>query len=221
MLTGPDMTMQVGIAPELQADGTPRQRRQVVRRGQTRLLVGPTLYQVMEPGERILAGACGWTGRRRTWRSPGEALVFALGLVIDAPFHLLGRGPLLVSIPLGIVLYGAPVLSAAMRGRNRQVFLAVTDRQLICVANSRTRGVQQLFHSPLAMVRMRGASHGPRVRSVIYLGPGAKDRGTRITVTGVWRRDLDDIVAILRGHGIAVDGYVPAWLPTTERGGLR
>lgn len=213
------MTTQVASAPP--ADGPSRQRRQAVRRAQTRLLVGPALYQVMEPGEQILAGTCGWTGRRRTWRSPGEALVFAVGLVVDAPFHLLGREPLVVSIALGIVLYGAPVLSAAMRGRNRPAFLAVTDRQLICVAASRTRGVRQLFHSPLAMVRMRGAPRGPRARTVTYLGPGAKDRGTRITVTGVWRRDLDDIVAILQGHGIPVDGYVPASLPTTEQGGLR
>jgi hypothetical protein len=182
-----------------------RRRRQAARQAKIRRRVGPALYQVMEPGEQILAGTFGWTGHWGGWDSIGAAAGLAFGTA-GVPLHLF-------DVPAGMLLAAFPSL---LLNRRRYVFLAVTDRQLICLQTYRSGWPHKvLFRTARETVQMRGGPRRRLWRSVRYLGLDTKTQDLRLSAGGAWRQDLDDLVGILQAAGIPVDGYIPGGLPAT------
>jgi hypothetical protein len=175
--------------------------------------VGPALYQVMEPGDQIIAGTLAMSGYSPAWDvlaalpSVAGGIAGVVGLFSN---YAASPGPSVAGLGLGTFLLSSVQL------RRRPVFLAVTQQQFICyrlskVGNEPTR---LLFRAPLASVRMASpGSWAPRWRSVRYSGPGAGDRGLRLNVHGHWRKDFDEVLAALHASGAAVDGVPRAGLP--------
>jgi hypothetical protein len=205
-----------GVAVEQPLDRPPwRRRRQLRQQSATKRSVGPALYRVMEPGEQILAGAFGRVGRLHPWAAWATFVTWTVGALVTAPFLDLIPRPLPVTELLGmsVVIVMTPTLTAEV-GLHRGVFLAVTDRQLICVrmrqgAPVRPRKIGPRtavrFHVPLESVRLRTWPGGERSTSVTYLGPGVRKSGLRVTTTGIWREDLDEVVSALRARAVPVD----------------
>jgi hypothetical protein len=204
------MTSRAATAPE--PDGLSRRdRRQLADQTRTRRRVGPVLYSVMVPGERILAGTLGWTGRWRglEFAASGAALVLYTALVY--PFQLLGSVHRLAGTPARAVLFAAVYVFVALAFRHRWVLIALTDQQLICVRAPGSGRPSVWLRWPRQAIRMRGGPVTPllRSKSVTLLAPGLRSGGIRINAPGVWRPDLDELVAELQAGGQRVGGYMP------------
>lgn len=79
----------------------------------------------------------------------------------------------------------------------RPVFVAVTQRQLICYRLSRNNNapVRLLFCAPPSSTRVTYLGRlWPTWRSVRYDGPVAEGQGLRLMVGRRWRRDLDEVL---------------------------
>jgi hypothetical protein len=155
----------------------------------------------MEPGDRIIAGTWAMTGPAPWLDMLGLVpLVFMFvestaGVPLD-PFQ-----PLASFLPLVLLIWRRPV------------FVAVTQRQLICYRQSRMNNapVRLLFCAPLVSTRVTYLGRlWPHWASVRYDGPGAEGRGLRLMVAGRWRRDLDEVLAALQLQGGIVAGLSPA-----------
>lgn len=178
-------------------------RREVLKRR-----VGPALYQVMEPGDEIMAGALAITGPSPAWdlllglSALAGVAAGAAGLFSSfSPPQLLG--PVLVFVPF---LFAWP-----LQLRRRPVFVAVTQRQFICCRMSRLgyEPSRLLFSAPLSAVRMTAlGGRVPNWEAVRYSGPGL-----RFNVSRRWRRDLNEVLAALQVGGGAVDGMPPSRPP--------
>jgi len=169
--------------------------------------VGPALHGVMEPGERIIAGACAMTGWR--WRELCVAIGLSGWAALTVPVlgHLSPLGSLLLGV-MPILLVPFYVLDTT----RRRVFIAITDRQLICVSVRRLLAGRVRFHAPIGSFHIRRAVSRRRYRSLTYVGPGAPVSGLRVTATGRSRRDMNDVVSTLQAAGVLIDGFVPAVL---------
>jgi hypothetical protein len=116
--------------------------------------------------------------------------------------------PWLFFAPTGVFV----VVVLALGFLSRPVFVAVTQRQLICYRLSRMAGrpVRLLFSAPLAAVRVTPGRRMPvwmgGWRSIRYDGPGAEGRGLRLAVGWPQRRQLDEVLAALRDRGASVTG---------------
>jgi hypothetical protein len=184
-----------------------------VRREVLKRRVGPALYQVMEPGDQIVAGALAMTGPTPAWD-----LLFALPALIGGTIAAEGLfssfGP---PQPLGPIFVFVPFLFALPLQLSRKpVFVAVTQRQFICYRMSRfgNEPSDLLFRTPLEAVRMtRLGGRVPNWRAVRYSGPGAEGSSVRFNVSNRWRRDLDDVLTALQAGGAAVDGMPPSRPP--------
>ena len=184
-------------------------RRDIVKRR-----VGPALYQVMEPGDQIMAGASAITGPSLAWDMflPLPALAGgvagAVGLFSSlSPPQMLG--PVLVFVPL---LFAWP-----LQFWRKPVFVAVTQRQFICYRMSRFGNEPSclLFSAPLAAVRVTNlGSRMPNWGSVKYCGPGVDGRSLRLNGSRRWRKDLNEVLIALQVGGAAVDGIPPKSTPT-------
>ncbi|HXW46618.1 MAG TPA: hypothetical protein VEL03_17645 [Streptosporangiaceae bacterium] len=174
---------------------------------ETKRYVGPALHGVMEPGERIVAGACAMTGWR--WRELCVAIGLSGWAVLTVP--VLGH-----LSPVGILLLGlAPILLVpfyVLDTTRRRVFIAITDRQLICISLRRLLAGRVRFHVPIGSFHIRRTVSRGRYRSLTYVGPGAPVSGLRVTATGKSRRDMNDVVSALQAAGVLVDGFVPAFI---------
>jgi hypothetical protein len=180
-------------------------RREVVKRR-----VGSALYQVMEPGDQIMAGALAMTGPTPAWdlllalpALAGGAAAAANLFGGSSPPQLLA--PVLVFVPF---LFAWPLQLS-----RKPVFVAVTQRQLICYRMSRlgNEPFRLMFSTPLEAVRMtRLGGRMPNWRAVRYSGPGADGSGLRLNVSNRWRHDLDEVLAALQAGGAAVDGMPPS-----------
>jgi hypothetical protein len=225
------MSSDGGLAP---AGGQPsrRRRRQLGQQAAIKGAVGPRLRQVMEPGEQILAGAYGHTAplSRRTAHTALVCWVASGPLLAGLLQHLTGRASIsLIALESVFVAGVVPVLVSHFGGLRRGVFLAVTDRQLICLTMRDGKPVRRSpasslillqpapadmpvvrFAVPRTAARLAGGPAGRDTSRVTYFGPGARRSGLRITATGIWRQDLDEVVATLLAAGGTVDGYVPA-----------
>lgn len=156
-----------------------------VRRKTIKREVGPALRAVLEPGDQIVAETWATTG-------PGPWLdVVGAILVMASEFAGFKIGT--AALWGGFTAICVPLTMMIMR---RPVFVAVTERELICYRLSRgTNDPDRLwFRAPLLTVRV--TSLGPvvfsRWRSIRYDGPGVDGRGLRLNVYGRWRRDLDE-----------------------------
>jgi hypothetical protein len=173
-----------------------------VRRTTIKREVGPALGKVIEPGDQIVAG---------TWAMAGPGLwLDMLGIL---PFFAAGVAGITAGASPGVWGFLSALLSLISVFGRRPVFVAVTERQLICYRLSRMTNDPDrlLFRAPLLAVRVTcpGGS-GPRRTSIRYDGPGAGERGLRLSVTGSWRRDLDEVLAALHARGASVAGLPPA-----------
>jgi hypothetical protein len=179
-----------------------QEARVAVRRSTVKRTVGPALYRVMEPGDQIIAGTRALTGPTPWLEMLGTVpIVFAVaGFTTDATFQ-----------PFGVLLVNLALL--ALPFMRRPVFVAVTQRQLICYRLSRMNDqpVRLLFCAPLLSTRMTYLGRSaPRWRSIRYDGPGAESRSLRLNVAGRWRRDLDEVLAALQAQGGGVEGLSSA-----------
>ena len=180
-----------------------REARLAVRRNTIKREVGPALDKVMEPGDQIIAGTWAMAGPGRWLDLLAVVPFFAFSEVAfttgASPSPLWGVTPSLV-----------PLVLLAWR---RPVFVAVTERQLICYRLSRMTNepVRLTFGAPLLAVRMTSLGRSvARSTSIRYDGPGAEGRSLRLTVTGRWRQDLDEVLAALHARGASVAGPLPA-----------
>ena len=183
-------------------------RRDIVKRR-----VGPALYEAMEPGDQIMAGALAMTGPSPAWElllalpALAGGVTGAAGLFSSlSPAQLLG--PVLVFVPF---LFAWP-----LQLRRKPVFVAVTQRQFICYGMSRFghEPSRLLFSAPLAAVRVTNlGGRMPNWGAVRYSGPGIDGRSLRFNVSGRWRRDLNEVLAALQVGGAAVDGRSPSRPP--------
>ncbi len=184
------------------------------RRTKLKRQVGPALYRVMEPGDQIVAGTWALAGPAPAWDALGALPAIAASVIgilvlsgdLSGPWS--GSG---VGIALGTISFFLYPLQL----RRRPVFIAVTQRQLICyrlsmMGNDPTR---LLFCTPLTAVRVTRTGRGAfRWRAVRYSGPGAEGRSLRLNVRGRWREDLDEVLGALQMGGAAVEG-VPGRSP--------
>ena len=183
-------------------------RRDIVKRR-----VGPALYEAMEPGDQIMAGALAMTGPSPAWElllalpALAGGVTGAAGLFSSlSPPQLLG--PVLVFVPF--------LLAWPLQFRRKPVFVAVTQRQFICYGMSRFghEPSRLLFSAPLAAVRVTNlGGRMPNWGAVRYSGPGIDGRSLRFNVSGRWRRDLNEVLAALQVGGAAVDGRSPSRPP--------
>jgi hypothetical protein len=173
-----------------------------VRRNTIKRAVGPALYRVMEPGDQIIAGTWATQGAGLWVETLVVAALTALGLVIplgaDPASFLAWCAPLF----LGTLV---PLVSPAWR---RPVFVAVTQRQLICYRLSMVNEPGRiLVCAPLAFVRVTYLGRRmPLGRSIRYDVPGAQRPSLRLNVPARWLRDLDEVLAALRAQGVSVAG---------------
>jgi hypothetical protein len=171
-----------------------------VRRKTIKRTVGPALYQVMEPGDQIIAGTFASAGLGPWLDMAGFATSTVL-LAVGFPGTAPGTSP-------EFLWYLAPnLLPLVMVFMRKPVFVAVTQRQLICYRLSRmdNEPARPLFCAPLLAVRVTSLGRSmPGWRSVRYDGPGAEGRSLRLNVHGRWRRDLDEVLAALQAQGASV-----------------
>lgn len=189
----------------LPAGGAPDQEREArlaVRRNTIKREVGPALCKVMEPGEQVIAGTWAMAG-------PGPWLDM-FGVVPFIAFEVAritaGAGP-------GAWSFVPSLVPLALLVWRRPMFVAVTERQLICYRLSRmtSEPVRLLFCAPLLAVRVTSLGRSaPRSASIRYDGPGAEGRSLRLNVTGRWRQDLDEVLTALHARGASVAGLPSA-----------
>ena len=174
------------------------------RRSTVKRRVGPALYQVMEPGDQIIAGTLAMSGI-----GPWLEMLFIL-LVIALEVAGITAGTNLAPFWPGL----APLLLVVRLATRRPVFVAVTQRQLICYRMSwNYEPVRLSFCAPLPTVRVTSLRRpAPRWRSVRYDGPGAERGSLRLNVFGGWRPDLDEVLVALQAAGARVTGLPPAQL---------
>ncbi len=167
---------------------------------------GLWLYRVMWPGERIVAGV---RAEAAPFQLPVLAIrLAALGLSLAwgvlATIHLVvllssqqapGPSPFMPFLVVPAVL--ATQLSTWLV---RPVFIAVTDRQVICYRLSffDQQPSRLLFAVPLAEVRVTRYRQGRWFASLRCEAPeGGKVRRRRLTVARVWQPDLDALLTAL------------------------
>jgi hypothetical protein len=184
-----------------------------VRRDIVKRRVGPALYEAMEPGDQIIAGALAMTGPSPAWElllalpALAGGVAGAAGLFSSlSPPQLLG--PVLVFVPF---LFAWP-----LQLRRKPVFAAVTQRQFICYGMSRFghEPSRLLFSAPLAAVRVTNlGGRMPNWGAVRYSGPGIDGRSLRLNASRRWRKDLNEVLVALQVGGAAVDGMPPSRPP--------
>jgi hypothetical protein len=168
--------------------------------------IGPALYSVMEPGDDVLAGVLAESG-------PGPrfdllAGLASVGLAIVSLYDLSGPGLNRVAgLDLSAVSFIGWLVTALISVARKPVFIAVTQRSLICYRVSRLdhSPVRLLFRGPPSSVRITGSGRGLLRSSVRYTGPGAGEHGLRLTIRRPWRCDLEAVLTTLQLAGAAVD----------------
>lgn len=170
-----------------------------IRRKTIKREVGQALHKVMEPDDRIVAG---------TWAAAGpgpwlDILAIAGFFVLEMAALRMGASP----GPLWEMT--GPAIPMATYFWRRPVFVAVTERQLICYRLARITNdpLGPRFCAPVPTVRMTALSG--RLApwwSIRYDGPGAERRGLRLNLPPTWRRDTGDVLDALYQRGAYVAG---------------
>jgi hypothetical protein len=148
----------------------------------------------LQPGERIAAGAAVTSDPSR-W---GAAALLVAALTVTAA----GLASLLGPLPAGPVsALALPVLGLGIQFLPRPMYIAVTDRQLICCRLSRLRTTpgRQAFAGPLADLRIasyRSGKYGTSIRCEI---PGRKPILLQVGRAG--RKDFAEVDMVLALSG--------------------
>jgi hypothetical protein len=176
------------------------------RKARVKQQVGPALYQVMMPGEKITGGVLGHTGLPPTVvMAAGLAgVVIALASLVIATISLIraARGLPTPFFPSGVFVL-LPIMLASQLGLRRPEFLAVTGRQAICFRVSQAgTPVKLLFAVPLTDVRVTAYRPGGRYASLRCEAPEPYAyRARRLAVHRLWQPDLDALIAALAATG--------------------
>lgn len=164
----------------------------------------PALRQILEPGDRIVAGTVASEG---LWLLISTlvtlilVLTFFLAAVITRDAH--------VYLP---ILIASAVVNAAVQSRQKIYFVVVTERQLICQRLSRLTGrlTRLLFTAPLAAAHVTAGGQTPLGKSVRYSGPGPHRQGLHLYVGNRSAGDLEEVLAALQAGGASVAGLPQA-----------
>jgi hypothetical protein len=168
--------------------------------------IGPALYSAMEPGDDVVAGVLAEAGSGP--RLDLLAGLIAVSMAIVGVYDLSGSGlSRIAGLDFGTMNLIVWLLTALTFVARKPVFVAVTQRSLICYRVSRLgrSPVQLLFRVPPSSVRITGSGRGLLRSSVRYSGPGAGENGLRLTVLRFWRGDLDEVLTTLQLAGAAID----------------
>jgi hypothetical protein len=168
-------------------------------KARTRSRVGPALYSVMEPGDEIEAGAWVRTGPRQSVDMAAAlgmlAATVASQLLIRSSGDVHGNAVALFAYGLLPLATIATVLVPFFR---KQVFVAVTRRQLICyrlTLSGRPKRLMFAVPLPSGPVRCEGWS-------MAYTGPDG--RTIRFNAAWLWLQDLRAVVAALQASGSSI-----------------
>jgi hypothetical protein len=150
----------------------------------------------LQPGERIAAGSAVASDPSR-WGA-AALLPVALALTVAGLANLLG---LLGPLPAGPFIALAPVLGLGIQFLPRPMYVAVTDRRLICCRLSRLRVTlgRPVFAVPLAELRVvnyRSSRYGTSIRCEI---PGRKPM--LLHVSRARRRNFAELEMMLARSG--------------------
>jgi hypothetical protein len=128
------------------------------------------LRHELQPGEHIAAGTPAISGPSR-W-GMAALLAAALALVAAGLVNLLGPQPGL--LPDGPVIGALPLLGLGIQFLPRPVYVAVTERRLICCRLSRLRSApgRLAFAAPLADLSIAGYRSGTFGSSMQCEAPG-------------------------------------------------
>jgi hypothetical protein len=165
----------------------------------------------------------------RTMIDPGETIsARLLAQVGPSPFLLLWIPPLLIGLPVvatGLLLiidhagldatsvFATVCSIAGVLGvgtgvalpliTEKQVWLAVTDTQLICYKVSwfGRRPIWLLFSATLSDVQLTDYQQGWALDSVKYRGPSGTAKPLRINLAQKWRPELSQMLAIISPQG--------------------
>jgi hypothetical protein len=153
-----------------------------------------TLRHDLQPGERIAAGSAVTSDPSR-WGA-AALLVAALALTAAGLASLLGRLP---ADPVSAL--ALPVLGLGIQFLPRPMYIAVTDRQLICYRLSRLRTTlgRPAFAVPFADLRIvnyRSGKYGTSIRCEI---PGRKPMLLNVSRAG--RKDFAEVDMVLARSG--------------------
>jgi hypothetical protein len=160
----------------------------------------PALLQILEPGDRIVAGMVATEGfwlLISTLVTAVLVLAFFLAAAITHDAH--------VYVPL---LIASAVVNTALQSRQKVYFVVVTERQLICHGLSRFawRLTRLLFTAPLPGAHVTVGAQTPLGKAVRYTGPGLQRQGLRLWVGNRSAGDLEDVLAALQTGGASVAG---------------
>jgi hypothetical protein len=154
----------------------------------------------MAPGEPIVAAVPAATGPP-LWQLGLPLVPLALASIWLGLLQLLGNsGTAQLALPASLLLAAGVILVPNL---SRPVFLAVTDRQLICVRLSRVTSapVGLIFAVPLAAAGTTSYRPGRWSSSLRCRWPGRRGRGRRLTIAPRWQPELEAVVAALRAAG--------------------
>lgn len=160
----------------------------------------PALLQILEPGDRAVAGMVASEGfwlLVSTLFSVILALAFFLATVITRSVNV----ALLILIPSGVV-------SAALWTRAKVYFVVVTERQLICYRMARFafRLTRLLFTAPLAATQVTVGGQTPLGKSVRYSRRDTQQQNLHLYVGNQSAGDLDEVLAAIGAGGASVAG---------------
>ena len=160
----------------------------------------PALLQILEPGDRIVAGMVASEGfwlLISTLVTPVLVLAFFLAAVITHDAH--------VYVPL---LIAAVVVNTAVQSRQKPYFVVVTERELIChrLARFAWRLTRLLFTAPLPAAHVTVGAQTPLGKSVRYWGPGPQRQRLHLYVGSRSAGDLEEVLAALQAGGASVAG---------------
>jgi hypothetical protein len=171
--------------------------------------------RVLLPDERIVAGALAETGPSR--RLAGRAYKLAIPLMLGIVLTVLGSHPrpllgeLAASVAVALVVAAAGFLYRSVYVAS--VYVAATDRRLICCRLSAFRGTpgRLAFAAPLADVSI--VDHQSDRSSSSMRCEIRGQQGIRLNVRRPGWRDFADVGAVLR-HSAAVTEWDPPAYPS-------
>lgn len=176
-------------------------------KAEMKLRVGPALYSVMEPDDEILAGASTCTGP-----SPWVDVLAPLGFVLVLatflpPGNLIWHIPVpgVVAEILWCVVTGLTLGSVALTFLRKQLFVAVTRRQVICYRLTKVGEPARL----MVAVPRPAESVTCQDRTITVAAPAGKATGTagkaiRLNASLYWRRELEQVIQALQANGALV-----------------
>jgi hypothetical protein len=192
--------------------------------------VGPALHELLQPGDRIVAGFVAYPSISPNWDAlwafPSLLIAGLVSWDIAHPPASGARNP-----TEGLVLIVGPQLVSMVlrliRVCRPPLFIAVSEQQFICYYLSRigSEPVRPRFCTPLTATRLtRRPAWILPWRSVRFSGAGTGGKDIRLYIHWTWRQDLRELLAAVQAGGgfaetrqpglLAPDGL--AWPGSTQ-----